>query len=191
MKDLEKDLVLGNLVRAVELLESSRSFSSLIPEIRSNLVFALPDAKTIKEVAGIEGRITVVGGKPKAPGYPRFGASSHLARSVLEIMKVNSSKRAAIVMKYDDDIERAVRTYCKENKLLVTLVNREREPQEIATREGESMGWIVRRAIELLGDAPDFLFSTGGAGKEPTTKIFGSTAVEVARRAIEISGRIQ
>jgi len=42
----EKDLVLGNVLRAVRMLGKSHSFALLIPEVRTNLVYALPDAKS-------------------------------------------------------------------------------------------------------------------------------------------------
>ncbi|MEA3431574.1 MAG: thiamine-phosphate synthase family protein [candidate division WOR-3 bacterium] len=89
----EKDLVLGNVLQAVMMLEKSHSFAYLIPEVRTNLVYALPNAKSKEDVAGIEGRITVVNGYPKASGFPKFGASSHMARFIIEIMKVNPEMR--------------------------------------------------------------------------------------------------
>ena len=82
----DEDEVLGNLVKALELIEGSSSFARLIPEIRTNLVYALPDAEEPSQVAGIKGRITVIDGRAKASGPPGFGASSHLARLVVTLM---------------------------------------------------------------------------------------------------------
>ncbi|MHB9301910.1 thiamine-phosphate synthase family protein [Thermofilum pendens] len=80
----EVDRVLGNLVRAVGMLEGCPELSMLIPEVRSNIVYALPNPRTVRDVAGVEGRITVVNGRPKASSYPRFGASWHMARLIVE-----------------------------------------------------------------------------------------------------------
>jgi len=49
-----KDAVLGNLVSAVNMLQSCPEFTLLIPEVRVNLAYALPDAKTPQEVAAVE-----------------------------------------------------------------------------------------------------------------------------------------
>ena len=81
----ERDIVLGNLTRAVKMLERSIPFVQLIPEVRTNLIYALPEAKLKEEVAGIEGRITVANEMPKASGFPCFGASSHMARFIIEM----------------------------------------------------------------------------------------------------------
>ncbi|HEC88172.1 MAG TPA: hypothetical protein ENI52_02525 [Thermoplasmata archaeon] len=99
----EKDLVLGNIVRAIRMLEKSHSFAYLIPEVRTNLVYALLNAKSKEDVAGIDGRITVVNGFPKASGFLKFGTSSHMARFIIEIMKVNPEMRVGINFIYNDE----------------------------------------------------------------------------------------
>ncbi len=70
----EIEIVLGNLVSAIDMLQGCSEFTSLIPEVRVNLVYALPEAKTPQEVAAVEGRITAVRGLPHAPGMPAWGA---------------------------------------------------------------------------------------------------------------------
>jgi hypothetical protein len=50
----------GRMAVALNILESCREFAALIPEVRTNLVYARPGAKTRHEVLGIDGRITVV-----------------------------------------------------------------------------------------------------------------------------------
>ena len=64
----EDSMILGNLVTAMAILEDCPDFSLLMPEVRVNLVYALPGAKTTDDVAAIDGRITVVGGLPQAAG---------------------------------------------------------------------------------------------------------------------------
>ena len=49
----QAEIVLGNLVSAVEMLENCPEFSSLVPEVRVNLAYALPGAKAPDEVAGV------------------------------------------------------------------------------------------------------------------------------------------
>jgi len=90
----EKDIILGNLVRAVQILESSEHFGLLMPEVRVNLVYSMESASSPEDVAGIDGRITLVSGKVKAAGYPRFGASDHMARLIIEVRKYDKRYRA-------------------------------------------------------------------------------------------------
>ena len=84
-----------NITRALEIIQNSNQFAELIPEVRSNLVMAKKNAFTINDVAGVPGRITTVNGKAKAFMKPDWGASSHMARLILEVMKYESrtSKR--------------------------------------------------------------------------------------------------
>ncbi len=96
--------VLGNIVAAVKLLEESKTFVAILPEVRSNLAMALPDASGPEQVAAIPGRITAVFGKPQAVGYPAFGASRNVARLLLRVMKLEPSIRAAIEIKYYPDV---------------------------------------------------------------------------------------
>ncbi|MCX8127009.1 MAG: hypothetical protein N3E40_07755, partial [Dehalococcoidia bacterium] len=56
----QAQLILGNLTAAVAMLEKSRDFSAMVPEVRVNLVYALPGARTPEQVAAVDGRITVV-----------------------------------------------------------------------------------------------------------------------------------
>ena len=80
-------MIIEKLERAVKILEESPEFAHLIPEVRSNIVMARENAQGIEDVAGIPGRITAVKGIPLAVSRPDFGASSHMARRVLSVMK--------------------------------------------------------------------------------------------------------
>ena len=91
MMDEEGFGMLGRMMVALEELEGCREFASLIPEVRTNLVYARSRAKTRDDVLAVDGRITVVGGMPRAGGRVRFGASSHMARLIIESRKVDPS----------------------------------------------------------------------------------------------------
>lgn len=81
---IEKDRILGNLVRAVHILEASGAFALLMPEVRVNIVYAIENASKIEDVVAIDGRITLIKGRVKASGYSRFSASDHMARLIIE-----------------------------------------------------------------------------------------------------------
>jgi predicted fused transcriptional regulator/phosphomethylpyrimidine kinase/predicted transcriptional regulator len=102
-------VILGDLRAAVSLLESAPEFTELVPEVCSNIVMALKDAQGIADVAGIPGRMVKVRGKVKALMDPEFGVSSHLAKLLLAVMRVDLKVRAAINIKYDEDVLEAVK----------------------------------------------------------------------------------
>jgi len=183
------DMVLGNLVAAVERLEGCPEFAALIPEVRVNLVYALPHAQTPQEVAAIEGRITAVRGLPHASGMPALGASDHLARRVIEVRKYEPEINAAINFKCDKVVIEVVREYCAERGLLFGWLDRADEPAEVAERDGSSMPWKVSRLVAKYGAVPRLFYEGEGWGKEPLFLALGKDAVEVATIAIEIARR--
>jgi len=73
----------GRMTIALEKVEACREFTALIPEVRTNMVFAHPYAKTPDEVLAVDGRITIINGMPRAAGRVRFGASGHMARFII------------------------------------------------------------------------------------------------------------
>ena len=184
----EKEQVLGNLCLAVEILKKSKSFSKIIPEVRTNIVYCLQNAENVKDVAGIHGRITKIKDYPFPSGYPGFGTSDHLARKILEIRKYNSEYRAAINFVYTQKLGRWLDKYCRKNNIIYGGIDRAKEPKQIAKIEKESMPWKVKEAIKSVGGKiPEIFYEANAPGKEDITVIIGRSAVEVAKRAIEIA----
>jgi thiamine-phosphate diphosphorylase len=165
---------------AVEILEKSSEFAEIIPEVRSNIVMALDNAKRIEQVVGIPGRITVVNGKPKAVLSPDFLSSSHMARLALSMMKHDPSKKSAINIKYDP----VILEICEKLGLIISSYDRSNEPDEVREVEGGTIPWGVETAIEKVQSVPDVIYHTGSWGKEPMICLMGSDAVEVAEMAV-------
>jgi len=180
----EKYLVLENLSKAVELLESHKEVLKLIPEVQSNIVMALPKpyAKTIKDVAGIPGRIVKFKDRVKAVGNPEFGASSHVARILLKVMEYDQNIRAAMNIKYSQEILEA----CKKLGFTISFFDRKEEPMEIKFIEGATLQWGVEYAIKKIGKVPDIIYDLGEVGKEPMIRIFDKDAISVAKKVIAI-----
>ena len=183
--------VLGNLVSAVEMLQGCPEFSYLIPEVRVNLVYALPEAKTPSEVAAIDGRITVVRGLPHAAGMPRWGASDHMARLLIEVRKYDPAINAGINFKFDAVVTKVVKEYCSERDILFGGIDRSKEPAVVAERDGASMPWKIEQLFAHYGSIPKLFYEGEGWGKEPLFVALGNDAVEVASTAIEIARRCQ
>ncbi len=181
------EVVLGNLVSAVAMLQGCPEFSALIPEVRVNLACALPHTVTPQDVAAVEGRITVVRGLPRACGLPALGASGHLARRIIEARKYDAAIGAAINFRCDETVIEIVREYCSRRGLLFGRVERAEEPAEIARQDGASMPWKVRQLVVKYGALPRLFYEGEGWGKEALFLALGRDAVEVAGIAVEIA----
>ncbi len=155
---MSNEEILGNLVMAVNMLEKCPEFAALIPEVRVNLVYAAPGAKTRQDVAAIEGRITAVNGLPHASGLPAFGASDHMARLIIETRKYNPNINAGINFKCDQAIIDVVRQYCAERGLLFGWIDRTKEPKEVIERDGTSMPWKIGELVRSSGGMPSLFY---------------------------------
>jgi len=185
----QAELVLGNLVRAIDKLQSSAEFARLMPEVRVNLAYALPQARTPDEVAAVDGRITVVRGLPHASGLPRWGASDHMARLIIEVRKYDPTVNAGINFKCDATVIEVVRQYCAEKDILFGSIDRTKEPAEAAGPDRSSMPWKIEYLKANYGGIPRLFYEGEGWGKEPLFVALGGDAVEVAEIAIEIAQR--
>jgi hydroxymethylpyrimidine/phosphomethylpyrimidine kinase len=172
--------VIEELGKAVETLVNMKNFAYLIPETQSNLVYAIPNAKGIEDVAGVSGRIVKAGNKSVPTSGIKFGASKHVASSILEYMKTNQMVRSALNIRNDKSI------LYKCNRLFKTSqYERNLEPKTIKEKEGKSISWGVRMALSKNPDA-DVVYHLGDVGKEPMIIIFGQSPQEVIDKVKKI-----
>ena len=172
--------VIDELANAVDQLTSTKNFEKLIPESQSNIVYAIPNANNINEVAGVNGRIVKAGDRSVPTSGIKFGASRHVASSILEYMKTNQLVRSAL------NIKNEKRILDKCNRLFrVTHYERKWEPKTIKNREGRSISWGVSTALSKNPDA-DIIYHTGDMGKEPMIIIFGQNPQEVVDKVKSI-----
>ncbi|MBI2868828.1 MAG: phosphomethylpyrimidine kinase [Chloroflexi bacterium] len=187
--DRLRENVLGNLLRAVRLLEDCREFAALMPEVRSNLVYALPGAKTPGDVAAIEGRITVVRGLPRASGLPGWGTSDHMARVIIEANRYDNTLHAGVNFRCDARIKEVVKSYCAAKGLTYGWIDRTKEPEAVMEPDGASMPWKIDYLHTQYGGIPRVFYEGEGWGKEPLFFALGADAVEAATMAIGIARR--
>lgn len=180
-REAEKYDILDQLTQAVNVLERG-GIASLIPEVQSNLVMALSQARNPSEVAGFPGRIVRIKGSIMPVGCPEFGASSHMARVVLAAMNHDPSIRSAMNIRYGQDILEAAYT-CG---MTVGTFSREDEPQQIKAREGSTLDWGTDRAIRNVGKVPDLIGDQGGISREAMFRILGKTPADVAEKILSI-----
>jgi hydroxymethylpyrimidine/phosphomethylpyrimidine kinase len=190
MKRVDQIEMRGKMALALDLIEGCSEFAALIPEVRTNIVYALPNAETREDVLAVEGRMTVVNGLPHAAGKPRFGASSHMARLLVELRKTDSSVRAAINFASNPALARWLEEYCRSKGWVFSVIDRRNEPEEIKETEGMSMPWKVQAAIEAAGGVvPKVFYETGAIGKEPVSVLTGHDPIDVAEEICEIARR--
>jgi len=175
------------LAEAVAMLEGCREFSVLVPEVRVNIVYAPEGAEGPDQVLGVDGRITVVAGMPKASGPIRAGVSDHMARLVIETRRHDPSIRAGLNFRWNEAIFTYVHDYCATKGLAFGSIDRTVEPKELIGKDKGSIPWKVKHLVTACGSVPPVFYESRGWGKEPLFFLVGPDPAGVAIRAIEIA----
>ncbi|MEM2843184.1 MAG: bifunctional hydroxymethylpyrimidine kinase/phosphomethylpyrimidine kinase [Candidatus Bathyarchaeia archaeon] len=186
-REAEKYKVLKLVEKAVEMLEATPEVASLIPESQSNIGMALSYSKSRIDIAAIPGRIVKLNGKAKASSSPSFGASKHIANTIITVMKNNPEFKSAMNIKYSKKLIEL----CKNLGMSISFYDRRLEPPEVKEKEGLTTIWGAEEAIKKAGKVPDVIYHEGDYGKEPMIIILGRDAVEVAQKVIQLSKQIK
>ncbi|RLI89444.1 MAG: bifunctional hydroxymethylpyrimidine kinase/phosphomethylpyrimidine kinase [Candidatus Altiarchaeales archaeon] len=173
----EKRSIIEDIEMAVQRFISTEGSYRLVPEVGVNIAMALENAKKIEDVAGICGRLVRYKKGVVPVGTIEFGGTSHVGRIVLTAMKFDAKKRAAMNIRFSDEILNA----CKELGLKISSFDRERQPKDTKTME-----WGISEAIKGLGEIPDVIYDEGGVGKEAMIRILGEDAISVIELALRI-----
>jgi len=176
---LSKARVIFELKNAVKLLEKSRDFAKIIPEVLTNIAYALPDAKSINDVAAFPSRICEVNGTPVASLDPEFGASKHLASVLLAVMQVRKNLRAAANIKYDEKVRQALLSL---NLKFDFIVRRQEVMKEDITPI------LVKKVISQKPHL-EVVIDPGGLFIEPATYVFAETPGKLVKKLISIAQR--
>ncbi|MDI6708198.1 MAG: bifunctional hydroxymethylpyrimidine kinase/phosphomethylpyrimidine kinase [Candidatus Thermoplasmatota archaeon] len=177
--DVEKYRVLKELKEGVEWVKENLPLQ-LAPEVGINFVYALPNATSLQDVCGIEGRMVKVGNRLKRVGKIEFGKSKHIATAVLTAMRYDKSIRSAMNIKYSEEIlERA-----RASRLKISSFDRSKEPQE---EKISTMEWGTSSAIKKAGFVPDIIYDKGALGKEAMIRILGKSPKDVTLKLLKLS----
>jgi Uncharacterized conserved protein len=177
MTEEEQQRIRERLIEAVNELRQHMD-PSLIPEVGTNIVYALPKAREIRDVAGVEGRIVRMKGAVHPVGEIGFGASDHMARAVLTVMKYDPSTRSMANIRFSETILKIL----DDLMLEVCEFDRSSEPPGIQT-----MDWGVASCCRE--GVPDIIFDRGAVGKEAMIRITGENPGAVAGIITRISIR--
>lgn len=176
VRDAERYKTLSDLQKAIEQLVTLEGFYRLIPETQTNFVYALSDAMTILDVAGVRGRIVRLDNSSIATSYVQFGTSQHVAAAIIAYMKVNPSFRSAINIRFDKKLLQI----CK-SIWMVEKYDRRKEPYGIKEKEGSTISWGTFLAISRNSKA-EVIYHTGEVGKEPMIIVFGKNPPHVIEK---------
>ena len=184
LREMERYRVIQELKRAVEVLKEER-IGHLIPEVSSNLGYALPQAEGIGDVAAFPARIVRFRDSVATHSDPEFGASQHVANIILTLMKFDPEYCSAMNIRYSKETVAQI----KRKGFLVGHFDRRLEPKKIKEREGSSLEWGVGEVLRKMKRVPDFIYDEGAVGKEPMIRVFGKNPQEVVNKILKAISR--
>ncbi|MHA1339675.1 MAG: bifunctional hydroxymethylpyrimidine kinase/phosphomethylpyrimidine kinase [Promethearchaeota archaeon] len=173
----ELDVLLA-IQKVVNFICKDEKFSKFIPEVRTNVAISKENATKTSDIAGVDGRVTVVAGHPVASGPIRFGATNHTGRLLLSAKKFDNNINAVINIKYNPETILKL----KDTSLSIVYIDRSMQSEEIETTENKSMDWVVHEAYKKVNMIPDIIYDTGEKGKEPMIRLFGKNAEDLIKK---------
>jgi hydroxymethylpyrimidine kinase / phosphomethylpyrimidine kinase / thiamine-phosphate diphosphorylase len=185
LREMERYRVIQELKTAADLLKKE-NVGHLIPEVSSNLGYALPVAEGAEDVAAFPGRIIRWKDSVAISGDPEFGASRHVASIILTVMKFDAEFASAMNIRYSK--ENVARL--KKSGFLVGHFDRRLEPKRLKEREGSSLEWGVGEVLRRSKRVPDFIYDEGDVGKEPMIRVLGRNPMDVVQKILKAVGRV-
>ena len=153
-----------------------------IPECQTNFVYSTSTPLSLDDIMGLEGRIVRTGKRCTSAGDLKYGGSKHVASAVLEMAKKFPSIRSGVNLRYDSmTIKHAI-----SKGLKISSYDRNAEPAKTKEKEGSTVSWGIKKAIDSLSTPPDIIFHTGDFGKEAMILVFGKTPEDVLRKTLII-----
>lgn len=167
-REVGRTRVIEELDKALERLKRL-NIGHLVPEVQSNLAYAIPFAESLHDVASFPGRIIRIDNVVDTLASARFGASRQIHYLVLAAMDYDWERRAAMTITYSDTLVKRIRSL----GYAVAEFDRGRTPPDLAQEEGSTLAWGVQDVMEELGRVPDAIFDRGAVGKIPLIRLFG------------------
>jgi hydroxymethylpyrimidine kinase / phosphomethylpyrimidine kinase / thiamine-phosphate diphosphorylase len=183
LREMERYRVIQELRKAVNILKEEK-IEGLIPEVSSNLGYAIPYAEGIEDVAAFPGRIVRFRDSVATFGDPEFGASKHIANIILTVMKFDPDYCSAMNIRYSEEKVMQLRR----KGFLVGHFDRSLEPRKVKQKEGSTLEWGVGAVLEKMRRIPDFIYDQGDMGKEPMIRVLGKNPMEVVNKILKTEG---
>ena len=182
LREMERYRVIQELKGAMALLKQGK-IGHLIPEVSSNLGYALPEAEGMEDVAAFPGRIVRWKDAIATLSAPEFGASRHIANIILTVMKFNPEYSSAMNIRYSK--ENIALT--KRRGFRIGYFDRTLEPKIVKEKEGSSLEWGVGEVLKRMKRVPDFIYDEGDVGKEPMIRVLGRNPLDVVTKVLKLT----
>jgi len=183
--EAERHQMLQELRGAYEIMSRSR-IGHLVPEVQTNLGYALSFPEGVQDVAAWPGRIVRLGDSMAAVGFPSFGASRHVAKIILTAMRFDPRMRCAANIRFSEEVIEA----CRRAGLKVSSFDRSLEPDDVKAREGATLSWGVEECLKRAEGFPDIVFDRGDVGKEPMVRVLGADPADVVQKILRIAAHL-
>jgi hydroxymethylpyrimidine/phosphomethylpyrimidine kinase len=180
-RELEKYRVLEALKASLARLQGA-PVGALIPEVQSNLGYALPFAETHGDVAAFPGRLVRLGKGVVSVSSPAFGASRHIGTIILTTMRHDPGFRSAMNIRFSEGLIQQCETFGWK----VASFDRREEPELIKQQEGSSLEWGTEKVLSKEHTIPDIIFDRGDVGKEPMIRVLGRNPDEVVDKVLRL-----
>jgi hydroxymethylpyrimidine kinase/phosphomethylpyrimidine kinase len=165
---------------------AQEDISPLVPEVMTNLGYAVPYPEGPQDVAAFPGRLVKTPHGLIIPAPLAFGASRHIAAVILTAMTTHPELRSAMNIKYFEGLEDLAPLL----NLRVASFDRQAEPPEIKAQEGGTLAWGVASVLQAGASPPDLIYDRGEVGKEPMIRILGPTPMSVAEKALALKNAL-
>jgi hydroxymethylpyrimidine/phosphomethylpyrimidine kinase len=182
LREMERYRVIQELKKAVEVLRENK-IGKLIPEVSSNLGYALPFAERVEDVAAFPGRIVRFKDSVVAHSDPEFGASQHVANIILTVMKFDPEYRSAMNIRYSKENISKI----EGRGFLIGHFDRRQEPKKVKDKEGSSLEWGVGEVLKKMRRIPDFIYDKGDVGKEPMIRVLGENPLDIVQKILNVA----
>ncbi len=166
-REIARSQVIEELDKAFERLKRL-GIGHLIPEVQTNLAFAIPFAETVDDVASFPGRIARIHNSVETLYSSRFGAARQIHQLVLAAMDYDSQRRAAMTIMYSEPLVNRIRAL----GYTIVEMDRSRTPVDVQGEEGSTLAWAVQDVMDELGRVPDAIYDKGTVGKIPLIRLF-------------------
>jgi len=165
--------VLANVRRAVRQFANA-DVADHVPNVGTNVAMALPEASDETDVAAIPGRVHAMRGGINVPANPEFGASHHVATTLLAASAADPTIRGAINLATSDALLAAV-------------------PDDADAVAFDAEYEDRRRRLDDVFESsvPRIVYHEGAFGIEPITYVLGTSAVDAVEWATRLVDRTQ
>ncbi len=173
----ERAIVISDMLDALRIIEQSSTFPTIVPQVRANFVACNDQAKSVDDVVGVPGRITIVDGFARALISPQFSASTHTAELLLHAREEWTRVRACLCVSGRGEVVHAA----KSSGFRVVSIP---DPESVASEIIKSLKTIS----ELPGKRTVYpaVHVPGGIGVEPILYLFGPSAKELSAHSLSL-----